>query len=253
MRDMIEASEEEAFETESEEDVFSDISDNSDIFHVTVKSPDEARTPEDQDLQRIDSIVQHLRDYPLLPPDLSDESKERSFRDVQSGMRLPLLHCGFKGCTWQCSRETEVKWHWDLEFQLSRHLQSVHRHDAMQSVPDSSWHIPGEVHYQMDAYAYYCAAVLKKEEEHVPLIGVSVDRRMLTLLAKLANSDTVQSAVCFVCAQIHTWVESWTKMHGLAWTNYISQSAIRWLKVRDSLWVWEREDREMFLLSLIHI
>ena len=28
MRDMIEASEEEAFETESEEDVFSDISDN---------------------------------------------------------------------------------------------------------------------------------------------------------------------------------------------------------------------------------
>ena len=126
-------------------------------------------------MQRIASMVQHLRDYPLLPPDLSDESRARSFRDMQSGVRLPLLHCGFKGCTWQCSRQAEVKWHWALEFELSRHLQEVHRNDEMQSVPESAWHRPGQVHYQMDAYAYYCAAVLKKEEEHAPLLGVSVD------------------------------------------------------------------------------
>ena len=36
-------------------------------------------------------------------------------------------------------------------------------------------------------------------------------------------------------------------MHGSAWPNYISQSAIRWLKVRDSLWAWERADADMFL------
>ena len=68
----------------------------------------------------------------------------------------------------------------------------------------------------MDAYAYYNAAVMKKEQEHVPIIGPAIDRRMITLLNKLANSDTLQSAVCFVCAQLHTWVQCWTQMHGEA-------------------------------------
>ena len=69
----------EVLESDSDDDVFSDISDNSDIFHVSVKFPDEARTPEDVEMQRKDSIAQHLRDYPLLPPDLTDVSGGRSF------------------------------------------------------------------------------------------------------------------------------------------------------------------------------
>ena len=117
----------------------------------------------------------------------------------------------------------------------------------MTCLPIGIWRKPEDKNYRMDAYAYYNAAVMKKEQGHVPIIGPSIDRRMLTLLNKLANSDTLQSAVCFVCAQLHTWVQAWTQMHGEAWPNYKSQSPIRWLKVRDSLLAWENLDTEMFL------
>ena len=70
---------------------------------------------------------------------------------------------------------------------------------------------------------------------------------MLTLLNQLTNIDTLQSAVCFVCAQLHTWVQCWTQIHGEAWPNFKSQAPIRWLKVRDSLLAWEDLDTHMFL------
>jgi hypothetical protein len=37
---------------------------------------------------------------------------------------------------------------------------------------------------RMNALAYYTAAVCEKERSHVPLIGPSIDRRMLTLLSR---------------------------------------------------------------------
>ena len=39
----------------------------------------------------------------------------------------------------------------------------------------------------------------------MPLIGPSVDRRTLALLQRAVNK-TVKSLVCFVCAQIHTFM-----------------------------------------------
>ena len=79
-------------------DSLSDVSDNSDLFHVESKVTAESRTDEDQDLHIIESIVPHLRDYPLLPPDTQDPTK--SFVDMQSCKQMPALHCGFKGCLW---------------------------------------------------------------------------------------------------------------------------------------------------------
>ena len=64
----------------------------------------------------------------------------------------------------------------------------------------------------MAALAYYTAAVQERERDAMPIIGPSVDRRTLTLLCRLANSDTVCSLVCFACAQIHRWVASWEKL-----------------------------------------
>ena len=76
-------------------DSCSDISDNSDLFHVAVKPSEAARTTEDEDLEIIASIAKKLRRYPLLPCVSGDGNCD--FTDVNSGMRLPLLHCGFKG------------------------------------------------------------------------------------------------------------------------------------------------------------
>ena len=89
----------------SDSEAFSDISDNSDIFHVATDDSAAPRTPEDVDLALIDSIAAHLRDYTLLPPDVRDPQGEQSFKDVSSGIRFPLVHCGFKGCSWQYSKK----------------------------------------------------------------------------------------------------------------------------------------------------
>ena len=62
-------------------DSLSNVSDNSDFFHVESKVTKEPRTDEDKDRHIIESIVPHLRDYPLLPPDTQDLTK--SFVDMQ--------------------------------------------------------------------------------------------------------------------------------------------------------------------------
>ena len=48
-------------------------------------------------------------------------------------------------------------------------------------------------HRTLNALAYYLAAVSLKEQEHIPLVGVSLDRRMLQMLTKVCNSDTVMA------------------------------------------------------------
>ena len=61
----------------SDSEVFGDISDNSDIFHVATDESVPPRTPEDVDLALIDTIAGHLREYPLLPPDVRDPQGEQ--------------------------------------------------------------------------------------------------------------------------------------------------------------------------------
>ena len=51
----------------------------------------------------------------------------------------------------------------------------------------------------LDALAYYQAAVETKEQEHIPVIGPSLDRRMLRMMTKLLNSNTVQGLICIGC------------------------------------------------------
>ena len=61
--------------------------------------------------------------------------------------------------------------------------------------------------HDRDVMAYYCAAVQERERERMPLTGPSVDRRALAMLQQVMNSESTKSLVCFVCAQIHTYLE----------------------------------------------
>ena len=58
------------------------------------------RTLEDEDLQRSSALADLLRDNVLLP--LRPDSKTVTFDDLDSGVLLPLAHCAFAGCTWNC-------------------------------------------------------------------------------------------------------------------------------------------------------
>jgi hypothetical protein len=63
-------------------------------------------------------------------------------------------------------------------------------------------------------YTFYNAAVMKREQEHMPLIGFTKDRQMLQLVTMVANSNTIRSLMCFCCDQIYTDIKS-LRTHGV--------------------------------------
>ena len=107
-------------------DSLSDVSDNSDIFHVAPRNNITTHTLEDEDIEIIDKIKQRLRNYPLLPAKQRDAAGKDSFDNLASGVQLSLLTCGFLNCNWQSS--CSMKSHRSLEQHLYLHLKQVHKH-----------------------------------------------------------------------------------------------------------------------------
>jgi hypothetical protein len=95
----------------------SEAEDDADFHDVCVDPEKDFTTREDTILDRIDELAARLRDKPLLPCDPRD--KNEAYMNLQSGVRLPLLHCAFKGCTWSADLEnnTTIR-HWTLEWVL---------------------------------------------------------------------------------------------------------------------------------------
>jgi hypothetical protein len=89
--------------------------------------------------------------------------------------------------------------------------------------------------------------VREKEEEHIPIIGPSIDRRMLALVTQVANSKTIEAASCFVCAARHTFVQSWDNLCDARWPATSRNMTVSWRPVRYSLWKWEEQNSEAFL------
>ena len=241
---------EDAEDNDKELDEFSDISDNSDIFHVEVLPDGQyVETREDADLRVIRALSEKMRKFPLLPPCPEDPTK--SFEDVASGIRLPTLHCAMTNCTW--SLECPMAEHWQMEWQLYTHLRAAHR-DEMSEVFARCKEENRDGGF-VPVISYYVAAVSEREREHMPLIGPSVDRRTLALLSRLANSTTIQSMMCFCCAQLGTHVRSWDRMyrcgqHGVGGRhvghNY-SKGDICMFTVEESLLAYHEQDCEGFL------
>ena len=99
---------------------FSDISDDSDIFHLIVDPDKTWMTDEDRDEQKIGYIASLLRQDPFVPPDPEDPIATLDWNDTQSGIALPRAHCAFRGCKWV----NDSKGCW--EDNLRRHVRSIH-------------------------------------------------------------------------------------------------------------------------------
>ena len=165
------------------DDAFSDVSIDSDIFHVEAlpEGSREWQTEEDADLARVDHIASLLRDHPLLPP--APGNAEQSFTDVQSGVSFPIMHCAFRGCTWAIQNETNA--YKNLEASLKFHLEHTHL-QAMR--------LPAEC--VADIMAYYCGAIAQKEQQRMPIIGPSIDRRTFKLLRQVYHSAAIGGRAC---------------------------------------------------------
>jgi len=175
-------------------DEFSDVSSDSDIFHADVLATKTWITEEDKELESIDVVKSLLRARPLLPPDPQDPN--RDYVDVQSGINFPLAHCAVKGCSW--TKDTLERNFPTVESMIRRHVHEVHASEMQLSSENP------------DLMAYYCAAIAEQERENMPLIGPSIDRRVFKWLQRACSSETVQSLICFVCAQVKTHVASHT-------------------------------------------
>ena len=109
-------------------DVQSDVSSDDDMFNVSVDPRKDFVTDEDVKLQRVDELAALLRRHPLLPSDPRNPTEP--YMDVQSGVRLPLLHCAFRGCIWTCDlkarRGDPLLHHWGQEWVLFKHLLQAH-------------------------------------------------------------------------------------------------------------------------------
>ena len=92
-------------------------------------------------------------------------------------------------------------------------------------------------------YTFYNAAVMTREQEHMPLTGLTKDRQMLQLVTMVANSNTIRSLMCFCCDQIYTDIKS-LRTHGVFPSNkkYWTTNEIQLHKVEKLLDYCKRDE-----------
>ena len=133
----------------------------------------------------VHQIAAELREWPLLPVDPRDPDHCESWTDV-GGMSLPLAHFAFKGCGWWSDDLTALDGHLCREH---GGVLSGQRHSCL-------W----ERNVCNENMALYCAAIRAKEQEHVPLVGPSIDRRAIRQLNVACNDAGLEMLICVCCA-----------------------------------------------------
>ena len=84
-------------EDEAAWDSMSEVSESPDVGDVQyIPDPSRPLTREDAMLARIDALKDLLNEHPLVPRDPRNRSE--AFVDMASGVRLPDVHCAFRGC-----------------------------------------------------------------------------------------------------------------------------------------------------------
>ena len=83
---------------DNDSDSLSEASETVDANSVEVDATMEGTTREDEEIAHRNVFKNKLRAHPLMPWDPQDPSQ--LFLDMDSGIRLPLVHCAFSGCTW---------------------------------------------------------------------------------------------------------------------------------------------------------
>ena len=142
-----------------------------------------------------------LRDDVTLP--LKPNGCQEVIMDLQSGEKVFSWHCAFKGCT-SCSSECSVsqnheKGVWD-HIWLTRDIE--HRF-ALQDIAFEYRLSEAPLDVQMVCFTLYSNALVEKERDCIPLIGLSKDRRCLQHLGEVLEEDHVSVLICFICACKH--------------------------------------------------
>eukprot|EP00435_Cladocopium_sp_Y103_P023660 s5233_g5.t1 len=172
---------------------------------VTVEPVKEWTTVEDMELQAMKQLATAFRQRPLLPPPLPDHEPGVSAAD--SGVAYPAMHCAFADCNW-CASSEPCAAHWE-------HANSWKIIGCQWTAPcttccgDSNtclWAHLREAHKEhfqsVDIPSLYRQALIVHEEQYVPAVGDSVDRRTLRRLATSVQDEHLMALVCACCARV---------------------------------------------------
>ena len=182
--------------SEGREDALSDVSSDCDLFDAQCYPGATWQTEQDEELECIEAIACHLRSHPLCPP--HPEDPWQSWTDVDTGMKLPDMHCAFAGCSWTgtlCN---------------SGDMLQAHICNSPPECPGAFvWPrvLKGQQHNRSMRMDYYVAAIEEKERQKMPDVGTSIDRRSFAFLQHYTGSHAIHSLICFICAQIKTDVQ----------------------------------------------
>ena len=155
------------------------------IFDVCVRADKSWETVEDREARLCRRLASRLRRLPTLPAD--PRNPREPWTAVESGVKLPVLHCAFQGCMWSSPLSSRSH--------LQTHLAHSHSHEFLDVFGEEA------VNLQIDRYS---EAIASLEREKVPVVGYSIDRRAFSGIAERFTDEKLVSRICFVCAQVKT-------------------------------------------------
>ena len=174
-------------------------------------------TIEDRAIDGAKHLATHFRLHPLLPCVLSD--KDLQTLGSNSGLVYPAVHCAFDGCQW-ASDAQPCHPHWSKEkvWRIEGTTWSYSARACCGNAATCLWaHLKENHHTVFEEAAHraaggsaelaipsqYVNALLQKEDQQVPQVGWSVDRRTLRRLQKELQETSCEALICACCAGIH--------------------------------------------------
>ena len=137
-----------------------------------------------------------LRSDLLLPlhPELAEMGQ--IWKDVDTPVALPAWHCAFQGCTasscqWKTrnNHQADLWQHvWSAKTHRKQIEKIIHEFRLTDNFLDLS-----EV-----AFTLYNQALLERERDSCPAVGLATDRRALSHLGEVFYEENVSSLICFI-------------------------------------------------------
>ncbi len=223
-------------------DVMSEDDELVDVFEIGVE-PDKAwHTLEDEDMQRVARIylASCARARPLLPPRPDDATEP--WLGTASGIALPICHCAVRGCSWISDRlpcsirsvndrlrvSCEGMW---KQLEPSQDLgggiyaccgeAQCLRHHLLDAHLDTFLRCCGRSATSYDSYSFCLEAISLCEQQTIPKLGCSIDRRAFQHVKQDLSDSAVQALVCMCCARILTSSNGTSKIARIECVDYV--------------------------------
>ena len=185
------------------------ISSNDIDAGLNVEAQRSWSTMEDEHLETVNRLAQVMKKHVLLPPPLSEDAD--SSQVPNTGVVFPPVHCAIQNCRWcsprqPCELTVNRKGVWtvkgtrwqktskpccdDVDTCLWQHLQHSHANLFTEVSPDQ---VP----------SLYRASLCVCEQQGVPQVGWSTDRRTFQRLAERCTENNFKGLICACCARIH--------------------------------------------------